>query len=313
MRKSLAISTALHVAGPLLWALLLLLGLIDAAPTQFETPPSVAVDFISVSDFNKMKAGAPDAAKLDAPKQKAEKVAEKKPVLDTSDKVSEKPEIVTASTEPPPTPETKKPDPKAKPVQPTEAKPEKVEKTDPKVDPIAEAIKKEEAKKDTEQKQAEAKATPLPPKRPAPQQPKFDPSKIQAVLLDKRDPRRQAMAGEVISDTSSLGAPTANAAELSQDEMSALQARLQRLWTPPIAFAESGTRITVRIILGRDKKLIGGPQVITSGSGPMFNAARDAAVRAIFQAQPFDMLRPETFEAWRDMEVVFDPRFMFRG
>ena len=176
MRKSLAISTALHAAGPLLWALLLLLGLIDAAPTQFETPPSIAVDFVSISDFNKMKAGAPDAAKLDAPKQKAEKVAEKKPVSDTSDKVSEKPEIVTASTEPPPTPETKKPDPKAKPVQPTEAKPEKVEKTDPKVDPIAEAIKKEEAKKEPEQKQAEAKVTPMPPKRPAPQQPKFDPS-----------------------------------------------------------------------------------------------------------------------------------------
>ena len=220
---------------------------------------------------------------------------------------------MTASTEPPPTPETKKPDPKAKPVQQAEAKPEKVEKVEPKVDPIAEAIKKEETKKESEQKQAEAKATPLPPKRPAPQQPKFDPSKIQAVLLDKRDPRRQAMTGEVLNDSSSLGAPTANAAELSQDEMSALQARLQRLWTPPIAFAESGTKITVRIILGRDKRLVGGPEVLTSGKGPMFDAARDAAVRAIFQAQPFDMLRPETFEAWRDMEVVFDPRFMFRG
>ena len=121
------------------------------------------------------------------------------------------------------------------------------------------------------------------------------------------------MTGEVLNDSSSLGAPTANATELSQDEMAALQARLQRLWTPPIAFAESGTRITIRIILGRDKRLVGGPQVLTSGKGPMFDAARDAAVRAIFQAQPFDMLRPETFEAWRDMEVVFDPRFMFRG
>jgi colicin import membrane protein len=313
MRKSLAISAALHAAGPLLWALLLLIGLVKSAPNEFEQPPSIAVDFISVSDFSKMTAGTPDAAKAPAPKQKAEKVAEKKPAPDTSDKVSEKPEIVTASTEPPPTPETKKPDPKAKPVQPTEAKPEKVEKTDPKVDPIAEAIKKEEAKKEPEQKQAEAQATPLPPKRPAQQQPKFDPSKIQAVLLDKRDPRRQAMTGEVLNDSASLGAPNANAAELSQDEMSALQARLQRLWTPPIAFAESGTRITVRIILGRDKRLVGGPQVLTSGKGPMFDAARDAAVRAIFQAQPFDMLRPETFEAWRDMEVVFDPRFMFRG
>ena len=96
--------------------------------------------------------------------------------------------------------------------------------------------------------------------------------------------------------------------------MNALQARLQRLWSPPVGFLQAGSmNITVRIILGRDRRLIGGPQVITSGKGPMFEAARDAAVRAIFQAQPFDMLRPETFETWRDMEVVFDPRLMFRG
>ena len=273
-----------------------------------------AVDFISVSDFNKMKAGAPD--RREGRCAEAESREGRRKETGAGDlgqgqrEAGNRDGLHRAAAH---ARNRKSRTRRRSPFSQAEAKPEKVEKTDPKVDPIAEAIKKEEAKKDTEQKQADAKATPLPPKRPAPQQPKFDPSKIQAVLLDKRDPRRQAMTGEVINDSSSLGAPTANATELSQDEMSALQARLQRLWTPPIAFAESGTRITVRIILGRDRKLVGGPQVITSGSGPMFNAARDAAVRAIFQAQPFDMLRPETFEAWRDMEVVFDPRFMFRG
>ena len=73
----------------------------------------------------------------------------------------------------------------------------------------------------------------------------------------------------------------------------------------------SGNAITVRILLGRDRRLIGGPEVKTSGKGPMYDAARDAAIRALYQAQPFDMLRAETFETWRDMEITFDPRWMF--
>ncbi len=309
MRKSLAISAVAHAVA-LAWGLITF----NAVPLEPADSQSIPIEFVSATEFSKMTAGTPDAAKAEAPKQKAEKVAEKKPVRDTSDKVSEKPEIVTASTEPPPTPETKKPDPKAKPEPKAEAKPDKAEKVEQKVDPIAEALKKEEKKeKQTEQKQAEAKATPLPPRRPAPQQPRFDPSKIQSVLLDKRDPRRQAMAGEVMSDSSSLGAPAANSPELSQDEIAALRARLSRLWSPPIAFAESGIRITIRVQIGRDRRLIGGPEVRTSGRGQMFDAARDAAIRAIFQSQPFDMLRPETYETWRDMEIVFDPSLMFRG
>ncbi len=221
---------------------------------------------------------------------------------------------MTASTEPPPTPEPKKPEPKAKPVPQADAKPEKAEKAEPKVDPIAEALKKEDEKKESEQKQAEAKPTPLPPKRPAPPQPKFDASKI-AALLDKRDPQRQAMTGDVMNPTASLGAPTGTSPELSQDEMNALQRAAAAFGIRRSASLQAGSmNITVRIILGRDRRL---DRRTASdhhrGSGPMFEAARDAAVRAIFQAQPFDMLRPETYETWRDMEVVFDPRLMFRG
>lgn len=311
MRKSLAISAVAHAVA-LLWGLISF----NAAPFETSESQSIPVDFISESQFSKIMAGTPDAPKAEAPKQKVEKVAEKKPVQDSSDKVSEKPEIVTASTEPPPTPETKKPDPKAKPVQQAEAKPEKVEKAEQKVDPIAEALKKEEKKeKESEQKQAEAKATPLPPKRPAPPQPRFDPSKIQSVLLDKRDPRRQAMTGQVMNDSSSLGAPMGNSPELSQDEIAALRARISKLWSPPIAFAESGIRITFRIQIGRDRRLIAQPEVVgtAGGRGQTFEAARDAAIRALLQSQPFDMLRTETFETWRDMEIVFDPSLMFRG
>jgi colicin import membrane protein len=53
--------------------------------------------------------------------------------------------------------------------------------------------------------------------------------------------------------------------------------------------------------------------VLTSGRSARFNTARDSAVRALFRGQPFDMLRKETYEVWKDIEVTFDPRDMFRG
>ena len=62
-----------------------------------------------------------------------------------------------------------------------------------KPDPIAEALAKEEAKK-PEPKKAEAKP-PMPPRKPAPPAPKFDPKQVEA-LLDKRDPTRLAAAGD---------------------------------------------------------------------------------------------------------------------
>jgi hypothetical protein len=309
MRKSLAISAVAHTAA-------LLFGIItfNAAPLEATITESVPVDFVSAEDFSKLTAGNKSAPKTDIPKPKVEKVADKKPVPEEAQKITEKQEITTASTaEPPPVPETKKPDPKAKPEQKAEAKPEKAEKVEQKVDAIAEALKKEDAKKETEQKQADAKPTPLPPKRPAPPQPKFDAAKV-AALLDKRDPQRQAYVGEQLNSTPSLGAPSGSAPQLSQSEIDALRARLMQLWNPPIGIQAAGSMIIrIAVVIGRDRKLQGPPRVITTGQGIMFESARDSAVRALFRAQPFEMLRNETFDAWHEMEITFDPRDMFRG
>ena len=42
-------------------------------------------------------------------------------------------------------------------------------------------------------------------------------------------------------------------------------------------------------------------------------AARDGAVRALFQAQPYEMLKPEHYDLWKEMEITFDPREMIPG
>lgn len=314
MKTGTTISAAAHV-GVMLWAVLVF----DVKPLENAGAESIPVDFISATDFSKMTEGVKNAQKQEAPKPLVEKQAEKKPVTEQAPKLTEKQEIVTASANnpPPPPPEPQKAEPKPEPA----AKPEKAEKKEPepKTDPIAEALKKEEKKKKEEDKPAEAKAEakpiPLPQKKPPqPKQPKFDPAQV-AALLDKRDPQRHAATGETLNRTASLGAPGADAPELSQSELDALRARLIQLWNPPIGIRNAGDMIIrVRVLLRPDGTLAGPPSVITSGRGAMYESARDSAIRAIFRGQPFNMLKPQTYETWKDIEVTFDPRDMlFRG
>src|SRR5262245_43266204 len=39
-------------------------------------------------------------------------------------------------------------------------------------------------------------------------------------------------------------------------------------------------------------------------------ASRDSAVRAVLTGQPFDMLKPEHYESWKELELTFDPKDM---
>ena len=289
MKTGLTISAIAH-AGLLLWGLVSF----SARPLEAAQTDSLPVDIISSKQFSELTKGVKNAPKdAEVPKPLVEKVADPKPVADSTAKPADKPEIKTSSAEPPPPPEPK----------PADAKPDK--KTPPKVDAIADALKKEEAKK-----QAEAKAKAA---KPTPPQPKFDANQI-AALLDKRNPQRTAAAGSELNSTPSLGVPTGSAPKLSQSELDAMRARLMNLWNPPAGVANPEEMIVkIRIHLGRDGKLAGPPQVLTSGRTTVFMTARENAVRAIFRGQPFDMLSPSTYEIWKEIEITFDPRDMFRS
>src|ERR1044072_2779893 len=180
------------------------------------------VDIISADQLSKLTAGSKSGEK-DKPKPLVDKIAEAKPVDDLVGKITEKPPVETEAALPKPPaekPVEKKPDP-PKPVAENKPKdePKRIEKNpDPqKVDPIAEALKPDEAKKPVPK--AEAKAAPPQP----PQKPKergFDATKM-AALLDKRDPTRQAAAGAELNLHASLGAAKGTAATLSQSELDA--------------------------------------------------------------------------------------------
>jgi outer membrane biosynthesis protein TonB len=272
--------------------------LVSFAPPRLPVSQVESIPVNIVTDTNKseMTQGLPSAPKQETQKPLVERIGEQKAVENPNAKVVNAKEITASTDAPPPLPQPKQILKK---------------KTEPKRDLIADALKKDDAKK-SEQKKAEVN-TPMPPKRPQKAEPKFDRRQIEA-LLDKRTPQRHEATGAALNDTVSLGTPKGAAHQLTQSELDALRARLAQLWNPP-AGAQNPLELVVaiRMRLKPDGTLAGPPMVVTSGQSPLFMAARDSAIRAVFRGQPFDMLRPETYEEWKDIEITFDPRDMIRG
>jgi hypothetical protein len=103
-------------------------------------------------------------------------------------------------------------------------------------------------------------------------------------------------------------------APLSPDELRDLRARLTRLWLPPTDAADPKDLIViVRINLKPDGTLSGAPFMLSGGKGELVRAARESAVRAIYRAQPFDMLSPANYEAWKELEITFNSHNFVRN
>jgi len=308
VRHGWTISTAMHLAV-LGWAAVRF----GASPPPAPPPNLVSLD-IAFADTSQTTAGIKAAPKAVTPKPLVEKVAEQKPTENPAKKIVEKPEVV-AAVEEPPKPEPPKPDVKPVPTPPVpQARPEPKQREaftrehEPKPDPIADAIKREE--KRVEHKQAPPK------KQETKAQPKFDASQIQQrlALLDKRDPQRRAATGEMLNPTPSLGSPTTNAATLSQNELDALRQRLMQCWSPPVGLADArDLDVLVRIKLKRDGSLLSDPVVTNRGSHPLFQVAAESALRAVRLCAPYSFLPQAKYDSWNDIEVNFDPRQMFRG
>jgi hypothetical protein len=307
VRTATTISAIGH-AAVLLWSIWSL------AARPLPDPPGdfLPIDLVTTDELSKITQGAKDAPKAETPKPLVEKIAEVKPVDDPAAKVVEQKEVKAAHDQPPATDakpvEVKPEDTKAQTKadhKPAEAKP----------DPIGETLAKEEQKK-AEAKTPAAKtptAKATPPKKPAPPTSKFDPKQV-AALLDKRDATRLAAAGDTLNTTPSLGLPGGRSSQLSMNELDALRARLAQLWNPPAGAQDPRELVVeVRIRLKPDGTLAASPEVLTGGRTPLFLAARDSAVRAVYRGQPYDMLRPEHYEQWKDIEITFDPRLMIRG
>jgi outer membrane biosynthesis protein TonB len=202
----------------------------------------------------------------------------------------------------------KKPDP-PKPVVENKPKeePKPIEKKPdpPKVDPIAEALKKEE-KKPPPKPQAQA-ATP-PPQPPKPKAERvFDQSKI-AALLDKRDPSRQAVTGDALNSNAALGLAHGKAADNSATWGAMFKSQVERCWKKPYGGIEAQTTEAIfSIKLKRDGTLEVMPVPLPGGSSAYFRVYQESAMRAIIACQPYN-LPAAYFDEWKYFEPVFTER-----
>ncbi len=304
--KTLVASVALHV-------LVIGWGLVSFSSKVFESIPeeSLPVDIISADQLAKVAAGM-KSGKKENPKPLVEKVAEAKPVEDAVGKITEKAPVVTDTTPPPPPkveekPVEKKPDPpkpvaEAKPKE--EPKPIEKKPDPPKVDPIAEALKKEEKKPPPK---PQVQATTPPPQPQKPKERTFDQSKI-AALLDKRDPARQATTGDTLNSNAALGLAKGKAADNSATWGSMFQSQVERCWKKPYGGIESqNPEAAFTIRLKRDGTLEGMPVPEGTPGTPYLRVYQESALRAIIECQPYN-LPAAFFDEWKYFAPVFTER-----
>jgi outer membrane biosynthesis protein TonB len=304
--KTLVASVALHV-------LVIGWGLVSFSSKVFESVPeeTLPVDIISADQLAKIAAGM-KSGKKENPKPLVEKVAEAKPVEDAVGKITEKAPVVTDTT-PPPQPKPvekpveKKPDP-PKPVAESKPKegPKPIEKKPdpPTIDPIAEALKKEEKKPPPK---PQVQATTPPPQPQKPKERTFDQSKI-AALLDKRDPARQATTGETLNSNAALGLSKGKAADNSATWGALFQSQVERCWKKPYGGIESqNPEAAFSIRLKRDGTLEGMPVPEGTPTTPYLRVYQESALRAIIECQPYN-LPAAYFDEWKYFAPVFTER-----
>jgi colicin import membrane protein len=301
--KTLVASVALHV-------LVIGWGLVSFSSKAFESTEieAVPVEFVTDDQLSKITAGI-KSGKKENPKPLVEKVAEAKPVDDAVGKITEKKAIVTDAA-PDPTPKPvekpveKKPDP-PKPVAESKPKdePKPIEKKPdpPKVDPIAEALKKEETKKPAPK--PEAKAAPTPPVKK--REYKFDTETI-AALVDKRDPSRQAFTGETLNSNAAVGTAKGTAATLSASYLSALVSQIHDCWQRDAGgFDEEEIKIPITLTFKVDGTLSATPLIEIEPRSPRERAIFEGARRAIIGCQPFKMLPQARYAEWKTLPFMF--------
>ena len=306
--KTLVASIALHV-------LVIGWGLITFSTKAYVVPEeSLPIDIISSDQLAQITAGQ-KTGKKEEPKPKVEKVADAAPDEDAVGKVTTKKELIktTSAPETPPKPVEKpvekKPDP-PKPVAETKPKDEPKpaeKKPDPaKEDPIAEAIKKQEAKKPPPKPQPKVAAA-QPQQQPKPKERTFDPAQIMRDL-DKRDPTRHELTGTALNASASLGSTTGTANINVATWRGAFQGAVKRCFTPTYNGQDADQyEADIDIPMKIDGSLASEP-IVVAVRGPsrsIAQAVAESAKRAIVQCQVYSFMPKQQYESWKLIPMTF--------
>lgn len=238
------------------------------------------------------------------PKPKPEPIVKAKPIVESKPIVKPKP---VAKDKPKPTPQAQ---PQPKPLE--EAKT---------IEKLVEEITAPKLKENSFVRVASA---PKPAKRPAfpKAKPVIDPKKAETpaktvALLDKSLAKAEpeldleiddiltgALEGDFIEDIA--------VTSLSQFEFNAVRARMAACWSIPAGAQDAGNVVVkVGFNLNRNAEVVGQPYLLNSQNHPAFAIMAEAAIRAILECGPYDMLPPEKYDIWNEFSMEFDPRNMF--
>ncbi len=335
MQLSLLISLLMH-GGLLAWAYLLMLATPKLEPPE---PEPITVALITPSELLRLKQGSETTTELEAK-------AKEEPKPNLSKLEAEKPKPVEAPTPPeetPPAPaEAAKPaepppEPKSDPIAeklaalppdpPPGPTPEELKRIEEQKQAAeeerkkaAEKRKEEEKKKAEEKKKKEEEKKKLAEAKRKAEAKKKSAADRLAALLDKDPTKRGApqSATPPTRDTNYQG-PTAGASQGTDSVLSVreqdllkglISSQLRGCWKLPGGGGGIETTVvTLRWQLNVDGSLDGEPSVEDPQSGPVYQIAAEAAIRAVKGCSPFT-LPPDKYAAWKTIIWDFDPREM---
>ncbi len=270
--------------------LLLLLLMIFGLPSLLknEPPPeptAITVELLPISELSNVKPSEEKQAEKPKPEeQKQEEQKKPSPPVKTSEPTPPAPAPEPApvqkpkpETKPEPKKEEKKPEPKPEPKPEVKKEPKKKKESD--LDAILKAVRETAQKEKTEKKEPVKEST----------------SSSSKAISSRFDPSMQ----------------------MSISEKDAIMGQLAKCWNPP-AGAKNAHELVVVINaeFNSDGSFIKAEIASESrgryNSDPFFQAAADAALRAVRQCSPLKNLSPEKYNAWGSMELHFDPREMLQ-
>lgn len=219
----------------------------------------------------------------------------------------------------PPSPQPKPQKPEEKPAETPKEEPKPIAAPEP-PKPVADVLPDldKEPQKKPEPKKAEEPKTPTtaPQKRPQPPK-RFDLNRITA-LLDKTEEDQPKEKTEPLDVSKLLDKPSRSPLETEQlaaSLRSMIRAQVEPCWSVPAGarYAED-LKVTLRIFLLPNGALAKAPEIVETRrmSDDFYRVAAESARRAVQRCAPLK-LPSETYDIWRESELVFDPSDMLGG
>ena len=311
-----AASSALHAA----MLVLILLGL-ASAPKFDDSPESIPVETVSLSEVNQIMNGEKDARPAPEPPARPEpqptppKPPEPPPDLRAAEEPAPAP---PPRPEPPPPQKEEPPQPPPKPAQPPPPKsaenaPKSVENAP---EPPERPKEPEKPQKESEKPKPDPIAKTLEREKSEPQ-PKparvYDPNAIAKLIGQPKPSATSAASNE--GTAAPQGLPHHDAPRMSMSLASALDAWLTEsylnCWTPPPVMPDGDVYVAqIKVVFNADGSLSARPVLLNPPTDPAWRAHAESAMRAVRKCNPL-RVPPEYapyFEEWKVETIHFDPR-----